>query len=213
LKRRLIEQLPPDTVWEFYGSTEGQFTACSTAEWQARPDTVGRARPGRTLRVAPDGTIWCGVPPYARFTYWDDPVKTATAWRGDELGDEFTVGDVGRLDDEGYLYLDGRRGDLVITGGVNVYPQEVELVLGECPGVDQVAVFGVSDDRWGQRLCAAVVGDVTLAQLDGFARTRLPAARRPKDYFLVPELPRTSTGKIRRLDLPAFVGLDGKYRS
>jgi long-chain acyl-CoA synthetase len=203
LKRRLIEELPPDTVWEFYGSTEGQFTACSTAEWQARPGTVGRARLGRTLRVAEDGTIWCGVPPFARFTYWDDPVKTATAWHGDE----FTVGDVGRLDEEGYLYLDGRRGDLVITGGVNVYPREVELVLGECPGVDQVAVFGLADERWGQRLCAAVVGTVTPAQLDGFARTRLPAARRPKDYFLVPELPRTGTGKIRRLDLPAFVGI------
>jgi long-chain acyl-CoA synthetase len=203
LKRRLIEQLPPETVWEFYGSTEGQFTACPASDWQTHPGTVGRARPGRSLRVAGDGTIWCRVPPYARFTYWDDPVKTATAWDGDE----FTVGDVGRLDGDGYLYLDGRRGDLVITGGVNVYPREVELVLGECPGVDQVAVFGVADDRWGQRLCAAVVGAVTPAQLDGFARTRLPAARRPKDYFVVAELPRTSTGKVRRLDLPGFVGL------
>ncbi len=206
LKHRLVEALPAGTVWEFYGSTEGQFTACSTAEWQAQPGTVGRARPGRTLRVAGDGTIWCGVPPFARFTYWDDPVKTAAAWHGDE----FTVGDVGRLDDEGYLYLDGRREDLVITGGVNVYPREVELVLGECPGVEQVAVFGVPDDRWGQRLCAAVVGEVTPARLDGYARTRLPPARRPKDYFLVPELPRTATGKIRRLDLPAFVGGGGE---
>lgn len=201
LKRRLIQALPPDTVWEFYGSTEGQFTACPSAEWQDRPGTVGRARPGRRLRVAADGMIWCAVPPHARFSYWDDPVKTAAAWHGEEL----TVGDIGRLDEQGYLYLDGRREDLVITGGVNVYPVEVELILSQCPGVEQVAVFGVTDQQWGQRLCAAVVGTATPTQLDQFARTRLPPARRPKDYLLVPRLPRTSTGKLRRLDLPALV--------
>jgi acyl-CoA synthetase (AMP-forming)/AMP-acid ligase II len=203
LKRRLVAELPPDSVWEFYGATEGQFTACSTADWDARPGTVGRARPGRALRVAEDGTIWCRVPPFARFGYWDDPVKTAAAWRGDE----FSVGDVGRLDDDGYLYLEGRREDLVISGGVNVYPREVELVLAECPGVDQVAVFGVDDERWGQRLCAAVVGATTPQRLDAFARARLVPARRPKEYFVVPELPRTSTGKLRRRDLPGVVGL------
>ena len=203
LKRRLVAELPRDSVWEFYGATEGQFTACSTADWEARPGTVGRARPGRALRVAEDGTIWCRVPPFARFGYWDDPVKTAAAWRGVE----FSVGDVGRLDDDGYLYLEGRREDLVISGGVNVYPREVELVLAECPGVDQVAVFGVDDERWGQRLCAAVVGAATPERLDAFARARLAPARRPKEYFVVPELPRTSTGKVRRRDLPGVVGL------
>lgn len=203
LKRRVVEAFPTGTVWEFYGSTEGQFTACAAAEWAARPGTVGRARPGRSLRVDPDGTIWCRVPRYARFTYWDAPEKTAAAWRGDE----FTVGDAGRLDPDGYLYLDGRRDDLVITGGVNVYPREVELVLAEYPGVAEVAVFGVPDERWGQRLCAAVVGTADVDGLTAYAKDRLPPARRPKEYHLVVDLPRTATGKIRRLDLPAALGL------
>ncbi|HEV7897277.1 MAG TPA: AMP-binding protein [Planosporangium sp.] len=203
LKRRVVDAFPPGSVYEFYGSTEGQFTTCSAAEWSARPASVGRGRPGRALRVDSDGVIWCRVPPHARFSYWGDPAKTTAAWRGDE----FTVGDVGRLDSDGYLYLDGRRDDLVITGGVNVYPREVELVLAEYPGVDEVAVFGVDDERWGQRLCAAVVGSVAVEDLGGYARERLAPARRPKDYYLVADLPRTSTGKIRRLDLPGFLGL------
>ncbi|MCW2642697.1 MAG: AMP-dependent Acyl-CoA synthetase and ligase [Dactylosporangium sp.] len=203
LKQRVVDAFPPGSVYEFYGSTEGQFTACSEAEWSTRPGSVGRARPGRTLRVDSDGVIWCRVPAHARFSYWGDPVKTAAAWRGDE----FTVGDVGRLDSDGYLYLDGRRDDLVITGGVNVYPREVELVLAECPGVEEVAVFGVDDERWGQRLCAAVVGSASAEHLDGYGRERLTPARRPKDYYVVSDLPRTGTGKIRRLDLPGFLGL------
>jgi long-chain acyl-CoA synthetase len=214
LKRRIIELFPAGSVYEFYGSTEGQFTACPAADWMARPGTVGRARPGRELRLDPDGTIWCRVPPYARFEYWDDPVKTAAAWRRDDRSApagtgpaaEFTVGDAGRLDADGFLYLDGRRDDLVISGGVNVYPGEVERVLGEHPGVVEVAVFGVPDEDWGQRLCAAVVGSATAEDLAGYARDRLPAARRPKEYHLVPDLPRTATGKIRRIELPALRG-------
>ena len=194
LKRRLIEVFPPGSTWEFYGSTEGQFTACRSEEWVARPGTVGRARPGRTLAVDPDGTIWCAVPPYARFEYFGDPEKTAAAWRDDS----FTVGDLGRLDEDGYLYLDGRREDLVITGGVNVYPLEVENTLREHPGVEDVAVYGVPDERWGQRVCAAVVGSATVDELDAFARERLAPPKRPKEYHRLTELPRTLSGKVLR---------------
>jgi long-chain acyl-CoA synthetase len=197
LKHRLIEAFPAGTVWEFYGSTEGQFTACRAAEWLERPGTVGRARPGRRLSVDPDGTIWCAAPPHARFAYWRDRDRTAAAWRGDA----FTVGDLGRLDSDGYLYLEGRREDLIISGGVNVYPAEVEQVLASCPGVDEVAVFGVEDERWGQRVCAAVVGTAPAAQINGWARERLTPAKRPKELYRVAELPRTATGKVRRLDL------------
>jgi long-chain acyl-CoA synthetase len=154
LKRQTVEAFPPDSVWEFYGSTEGQFTACSTADWLERPGSVGRARSGRTMTIdAETGVLWCQVPPYARFTYWNDPAKTASAWRGDR----FSVFDLGRIDDDGYVYLDGRRDDLLITGGVNVYPLEVELALAAMPGVVEVAVFGVDDERWGTRVCAAIV--------------------------------------------------------
>ena len=201
VKHRLIELFPAGSTWEFYGSTEGQFTACRSEEWLERPGTVGRARPGRRLTVDEDGTIWCGVPPHARFTYWGDPEKTAAAWRDTPDGPAFTVGDLGRLDEEGYLYLDGRREDLVISGGVNVYPVEVENVLREHPGVREAAVFGLPDPDWGQRVCAAVVGDVDPDELRALARERLAPPKRPKDYYALDDLPHTATGKLQRLVL------------
>ncbi len=202
VKRRLVETFPAGSTWEFYGSTEGQFTACASEEWLARPGTVGRARPGRVLSTEEDGTIWCAVPPHARFSYYGDPDKTAAAWRDTPDGPAFTVGDLGRLDDDGYLFLDGRREDLVISGGVNVYPLEVEQVLLEHPGVDDVAVYGVPDEEWGQRVCAAYVGSATPTELDAFVRARLAPPKRPKTWHAVPELPRTLTGKVLRQELP-----------
>ena len=202
LKRRAIDTFGEDALWEFYGSTEGQFTAVSSAEWRERPGTVGRARPGRTLEVDADGTIWCEVPGWARFEYWRDPDTTRAAWRPAHLDRSavgaFSVGDLGRLDRDGYLFLDGRRDDLIITGGVNVYPAEVERVLAGAPGVDEVAVVGVDDERWGQRVCAAVVGDTSPADLDAFAREHLAGHKRPKSYLVVDSLPHTATGKLRR---------------
>jgi acyl-CoA synthetase (AMP-forming)/AMP-acid ligase II len=97
LKRRALDVFPAGSVWEFYGSTEAQFTACPPDDWVARPGTVGRARPGRRLETDEAGVVWCHLPRHARFEYWRDPLKTAAAWRDDWL----TVGDVGRLDDEG----------------------------------------------------------------------------------------------------------------
>lgn len=204
LKLAAIEAFGVDTVWEFYGSTEGQFTACSSREWLDHRGTVGRARPGRRLTTDADGVIWCEVPRYARWEYWRDPARTALAWKGEA----FTVGDLGRLDEDGYLYLDGRRDDLIITGGVNVYPVEVEQVLVQAPGVEQIAVFGVTDERWGQRVCAAVVGDVDTEELARFARLRLAAYKCPKDIVVVEELPHTSTGKVQRSRLAAALGLE-----
>ena len=211
LKRAAMEVVPSGALWEFYGSTEGQFTACSPEEWQDRPGTVGRARRGRTLAVDPDGTVWCRPPVFSRFAYWRDDAKTAAAWRDGW----FTVGDLGRLDEDGYLYLDGRRDDLVISGGVNVYPAEVESALADVPGVEEVAVFGVPDDRWGQRVCAAVVTDgrdgdeAVVAALAAHATASLAGYKRPKQYSVVAALPRTATGKVRRLALPGLLGLEG----
>jgi long-chain acyl-CoA synthetase len=208
VKRWALDVLGPERVWEFYGSTEGQFTACRGDEWLARPGTVGRARPNRRLDVDGDGRIWCTVPPYARFTYWRDPERTAAAWRETAAGPAFTVGDAGHLDDDGYLHLLGRRDDLVISGGVNVYPAEVERVLGELPGVTEVAAFGVDDAEWGQRVEVAVVGTVAAAEVLAHARGHLPPARRPKRVHVVEDLPRTSTGKILRRELPGLLAAD-----
>ncbi len=202
VKQRLIELFPAGSTWEFYGSTEGQFTACRSEEWLERPGTVGRARPGRRLLADPDGSLWCVAPEHARFSYYGDPARTAAAWRDTEHGPAFTVGDHGRIDADGYVYLDGRREDLIISGGVNIYPAEVEQVLGECPGVVDIAVYGVADPDWGQRVCAAVVGAVHEDALAAYARSHLAPPKRPKSYLFRADLPRTLTGKILRSALP-----------
>jgi long-chain acyl-CoA synthetase len=203
LKRQAMARVGPDVLWEFYGSTEGQFTVCPPDEWRARPGTVGRARSGRSLSVDDDGTIWCRPPDFARFTYWRDEAKTASAWRQGA----FTVGDLGRLDGDGYLFIDGRRDDLIISGGVNVYPAEVEGVLLEVEGVAEVAVFGVPDEAWGQRVCAAIVPVAALGPeprrrlvgaVQTHAATRLAGYKRPKQVEVVDDLPRTATGKVMR---------------
>ncbi len=236
LKRAVMDRCLEGAVWEFYGSTEGQFTICSPEEWLERPGTVGRARPGRRLEIDPDGlddpadlglgdgrgpgaddqgdegddgrdagVIWCHAPAFSRFEYWRDPEATAAAWRGDA----FTVGDIGRLDAGGYLYFSGRRQDLIISGGVNVYPAEVEAVLSEVPGVREVAVFGLPDPRWGQRVCAAVVADraLTPGDLEDVASRRLAPHKRPKQYAWAEDLPHTATGKLRRGAVARALGL------
>jgi acyl-CoA synthetase (AMP-forming)/AMP-acid ligase II len=205
VKRAVLDALPENSVWEFYGSTEAQFTVCSTADWLAAPGSVGRARPGRRMETDERGQLWCTVPRWARFEYWRAPEKTAAAWRGDRV----TVGDLGRVDEDGVVWLDGRREDLVISGGVNVYPAEVEAVLDAHPGVVESAVFGVPDEEWGQRVVAAYVGTADPGELTAWARERLGAAKRPKSLHRLGELPRTSTGKVRRLDLPGALRLDG----
>jgi long-chain acyl-CoA synthetase len=210
LKRRALDVVGPDVLWEFYGSTEGQFTVCSPDQWRARPGTVGPARAGRSLSVDEDGTIWCRAPGFARFSYWRDEEKTGAAWRDGY----FTVGDLGRLDGDGYLFLDGRRDDLIITGGVNVYPAEVEAVLSEVAGVSELAVFGRPDDRWGQRVCVALVPVAPVGPASGpplvdavraRAATDLAGYKRPKEYVVVDRLPRTATGKVQRNLIPGLV--------
>ena len=113
------------------------------------PARSGRARPGRHLRVDDDGTIWCTVPEHARFSYWRRPREDRRGLARDPRRTGVHRGRPGRLDDDGYLYLDGRREDLVITGGVNVYPLEVENALREHPGVEDVAVYARTRRRLG----------------------------------------------------------------
>jgi acyl-CoA synthetase (AMP-forming)/AMP-acid ligase II len=213
LKRAVMERTAPGVVWEFYGSTEAQFTVCPPGEWLEHPGTVGRARPGRRLSIAPvgdgdgSGTIWCELPEFARFRYWRDDEATADAWRGSAC----TVGDLGRLSRDGYLYLSGRRHDLIISGGVNVYPAEVENVLAAVAGVSEVAVFGLPDEEWGQRVCAAYVAEGAAAEdaLRAAASARLAPYKRPKTYIAAEDLPHTATGKLVRRAVPGHLGLSG----
>jgi acyl-CoA synthetase (AMP-forming)/AMP-acid ligase II len=216
VKRATMSRTRPGALWEFYGSTEAQFTVCSPEEWLERPGTVGRARTGRHLFVAPledsgeaegsgAGTIWCTMPDFARFAYWRNEAATAQAWRGDAC----TIGDLGTLSADGYLFLTGRRHDLIISGGVNVYPAEVENVLAAVPGVAEVAVFGLPDEQWGQRVCAAYVAERpgTEEALRAAASAGLAPYKRPKSYIAAPDLPHTATGKLIRRAVPEHLGL------
>ena len=222
VKRATMARARPGVVWEFYGSTEAQYTVCSPDDWLEHPGTVGKARPGRRLSVVPvgegdvvdegDGAIWCDQPDFARFTYWRNPEATADAWRGSAC----TVGDIGRLDADGFLYLTGRRHDLIISGGVNVYPAEIENVLSDVPGVSEVAVFGLPDEQWGQRVCVAYVTSIGSAgarmsveeSLRAAASSRLAPYKQPKTYFATKHLPHTATGKLIRRAVPGHLGLE-----
>lgn len=226
VKLATMARARPGVVWEFYGSTEAQYTVCSPDDWLEHPGTVGRARPGRRLSIAPvdrdgdlvdeestelvdqgEGAIWCEQPDFARFTYWRNPEATAHSWRGSAC----TVGDLGRLDPDGFLYLTGRRHDLIISGGVNVYPAEIENVLAAVPGVSEVAVFGLPDEQWGQKVCVAYVADAgspsVEASLRDAASARLAPYKRPKEYIAARDLPHTATGKLMRRAVPQHLGL------
>jgi long-chain acyl-CoA synthetase len=209
VKQRIIEALAPCEIAELYGMSEGGATKISMAEWLARPGSVGLPWPGTEVRVldehgdpVPTGTtgvIYVRPPGGVRFHYHDDPDKTAGAWRDDA----FTVGDVGHLDDDGYLYLTDRAVDMVIRGGVNVYPREIEDVLFRHPAVVDCAVLGVPDERLGEQLLAVVEtrAPVTADELRAFCREHLADFKVPATIELVDELPRQPNGKVlkRRL--------------
>lgn len=205
-KRRAIGFFPEGSVWEFYGSTEGGATRISADEWLRKPGSVGTPRPGAAILIRDEsgqalprgevGRVWVRDPHAERFSYWGDEEKTRAAWDGDA----FTVGDLGRLDGDGYLFLEGRAHDTIISGGVNVYPQEVEAVLAEHPAVAECAVYGREHTEWGQEVCALVVasGEVDVAELRAWARERLASFKVPRHVQVVEELPRTATGKVLR---------------
>jgi long-chain acyl-CoA synthetase len=193
-------------VWEFYGSTEGGATRISPEEWLRKPGSVGTPRAGAAILIRDEdgapvpsgdvGIVWVRDAHVERFSYWGDEEKTRAAWNGDA----FTVGDLGRLDEDGYLFLEGRRHDTIISGGVNVYPQEVEAVLSEHPSVLECAVYGREHAEWGQEVCALVVPAAAFDpdELRAWARERLAGFKVPRHFQVVDELPRTATGKVLR---------------
>ena len=218
VKRRIMQVFPPDTIWEFYGASEGPGTIISPSEWLERPGSVGRPWPGVTVKVVDDdgrelpagevGTIYLSTLGGRKFSYHNAPEKTAAAFRGDF----FTVGDMGWLDDADYLYIADRRTDMVISGGVNIYPAEIEAALLAHPDVVDAAVFGVPDERWGESLRAVVEPrrgtSLTAESLQAWCRERLADYKTPRSVDLVAELPRDPNGKVlkRQLREPFWAG-------
>lgn len=206
VKRAIMDVFPAGAVWEFYGTTEGRATLISPEEWLRRPGSVGRAIPGVTVAVLDDdgralppgevGLVYISPAGGVRFRYANAPEKTAAAWRGDL----FTVGDMGYLDEDGYLFLTDRRQDVIISGGANVYPAEVEAVLHRHPAVADVAVIGVPDEEWGESVKAIVEprAPVEPEELIRFAREHLAHYKCPRSVDLVNVLPRDPNGKISK---------------
>lgn len=207
LKRQFIDWFGP-IVWEYYAGSEGNgYFAIDASDWLAHPGSVGRAMYG-TPHVLDDngtelpageiGTIW--FEGTAAFAYHNDTEKTAGAFNDKGWS---TLGDVGRLDPDGYLYLSDRRVDLIISGGVNIYPQEIENVLTAHPAVYDAAVVGVPDEEMGQRVVAVVQAepgadfDLT-EQLFAHCRAHLAGFKCPREVVLADELPRLPSGKLLR---------------
>lgn len=210
VKHRMLEWWGP-IVWEYLGATEGFVCRVSPEEWLVHPGTHGRPVEGDVLIIGEDGEVLdSGLTgriyfrPASPFEYLGDADKTAANRRGEHI----TVGDLGYLDEDGYLFLQDRRSDLIITGGANVYPAEVEQALIMHPDVADVGVIGVADDEWGQKVTAVVqlLPGVTASedlrrQLLDFAKENLGSYKRPKRIEFLGDFPRTATGKLLRREL------------
>ena len=209
VKRRIMELFPPNTVWEYYGMTEGLATIISPEEWARKPGSVGRAAPNLQVSILDEdgkecprgevGLVYVSPMGGVKFSYAGAPDKTAEAWRGDR----YTVGDMGHLDPDGYLFLTDRKQDMIISGGANIYPAEVEAVLYRHPGVGDCAVIGVPDDEWGESVLAIIEPrkPVEPHELIAFCRLNLAHFKCPRDIVLVDRLPRDPNGKVRKRQL------------
>lgn len=218
VKRAMIAWWGPVLVETYGGSETGIATVCTSHDWLSRPGTVGRVAPGGSIKIFDDqrreqppgvsGEIFARSPAYPDFSYHgrDDDRRSV------EIDGLITCGDVGYLDADGYLFLNDRKRDMIMSGGVNIYPAEIEAVLQGCPGVQDCAVFGIPDDEFGERIYAAVQRDAGAAltgdDVRTFVRDRLAAFKVPREVVFHDSLPREESGKIfkRKLREPFWAG-------
>ena len=209
IKRQMLNWWGP-IVYEYYSGTEGNGqTAISPEEWLAHPRSVGRPvlgelrildEAGKELPPGQAGRVYFSGGP--RFEYYKDPEKTAEAYNDRGWS---TLGDIGHVDEEGYLYLTDRASHMIISGGVNIYPREVEDVLVSHPAIQDAAVFGIPNAEFGEEVKAAVelatgfecsTAQITEQQLIDYCRDRLAHLKCPKSIDFHDALPRHQTGKL-----------------
>ncbi len=213
VKQRMLDWWGP-IIWEYYAATEGGATLVDPQTWLEHPGTVGRTIADDGIIIRDDdgnecptgvpGTVWIKTTAGAEFEYYGDKTKTSES----VVDTHFTLGDVGYLDEERYLFLTDRSANLIISGGVNIYPAEVDAVLLEHPAVGDVAVIGVPNHDMGEEVKAVVelrdgvVGSAELAaELIAFTRDRIAHFKCPRTVDFIDRLPREDNGKIykRRL--------------
>ncbi len=210
VKRRMIDWWGP-VVAEYYGSTEGSIvTTIDAAEWLERPGSVGRPSAlvevtirddaGEVVSAGESGQIYVKNLMGSDFEYHNEPEKTAAAHLEPGV---YTFGDIGYLDQDGYLFLSDRKIDMIISGGVNIYPAEIEAVLVDHPAVEDAAVFGIPNEEFGEEVKAAVQlrdgwqpGDELSAGLIAHCRERLAGYKAPRSIDYESSLPRHETGKL-----------------
>ena len=222
VKRSMLEWWGPK-VTEYYGGTEGGFlTMISGADWLERPGSIGQALATIELLVLDDdghgcpantpGQIYFKNLMGSDFEYHNAPEKTAAAHSSDGFG---TLGDIGSIDVDGFVFLSDRKIDMIISGGVNIYPAEIEGVLVTHPAVADAAVFGVPDDEFGEQVKAVVelmegvdASDALRTELIAFVRQHLAGYKAPRSVEFSAQLPRTPTGKLlkRQLRDPYWAG-------
>ncbi len=210
VKQSMIEWWGP-VVWEYYAATEGGSYLIDSEEWLTKPGSVGRPVEGTESRVLDEegrevaqgetGTVYFLAPDTNRFQYYKAPDKTAGAYRGDY----FTMGDMGYLDEDGYLFLTGRSAETIIAGGVNIYPQEIDDVLSRHPAVYEVCTIGVPNEEWGESVKSVVevasgfdAAESLEEELLTYCREHLPDYKRPRSIDFATDIPRMPTGKIQR---------------
>ncbi|MFO1013774.1 MAG: AMP-binding protein [Caulobacteraceae bacterium] len=191
-----FEERTGQRILERYGMSEAVIITTNPLEGERIPGSVGYPLPGVDLRIEGGETGVIQIKGPSVFSaYWRMPEKTAEEFTPDGY---FITGDVGRQDPDGRVWISGRAKDLIISGGFNVYPKEIELILDELPGVIESAVIGLPHPDFGEGVAAVIMGEGDEAAIIAATRERLAAFKTPKRVFFVPELPRNAMGKVQK---------------
>jgi long-chain acyl-CoA synthetase len=219
VKQKMLDWWGP-CIYEYYAASEGGGTLATPQDWLKKPGTVGKPWPISQIRILDDnhqlcptatvGTVWIRMGDHT-FEYHKAKEKTDDAWREGF----FTVGDAGYLDEDGYLFLCDRKADMIISGGVNIYPAEIESVFITHPKIADVAIFGIPDDDWGEQVKAVIqvsagfeANDALRDELLEYASALVAKYKMPKSIDFIEEMPRDPNGKLykRKLRDPYWEG-------
>jgi acyl-CoA synthetase (AMP-forming)/AMP-acid ligase II len=225
LKQRYVADFPPESLWEIYGSTElGIDCVLEPKDQMRKPGSCGKPAPGTEIVLFDeDGNEVTGTGPdhpgevYVRSKgVFNEYYKQEDSYQAASRGDFHTVGDIAYWDDEGYLYICDRKTDMIISGGMNIYPAEIEAALEQHPAIYDVAVFGIPSEEWGEIVHATVVlapgSSLSAEEIAAYGREHLASYKIPRSVSFTDELPRTGSGKIlkRQLRAPFWEGRTAK---
>ncbi|MDA1475996.1 AMP-binding protein [Bacillus changyiensis] len=203
-KEKLRKKYPSLSLYHFYGTSELSFISVSTPQDdEKKPDSVGlpfhhvevdiRTSSGKSAKPGEIGKIYVKSP-----MVFSGYLQEQTDLHSPDENDWMTVHDVGWKDEDGYLYLIGRENSMIVYGGINIYPEEIESVLSSHPHVEEVAVIGVNDDYWGEKAAAVIKGKASVKELKAWCKRQLAHYKTPRIWYFTEQIPHTTSGKIAR---------------